>query len=170
MNSETFDLALEIVQRLEGRTLATAESITGGAVGAAIASVPGASGVYRGGVIPYATDLKASLLDIGPQVMQNGPVSQEVAAAMAVQAAYLLDADYGLATTGVAGPHTQNDQSVGTVFISVFRRGRDGLEVLSKVEALNFSSNHADPVAARGDIQSQSVLAALQLLKFALTN
>ena len=164
MNSETYELALSVVKQLDGRTVATAESLTGGAVGAAITAVPGASGIYRGGVIPYATDLKASLLDIGPQVMSHGPVSQEVAAAMAVQVAYLLDADFGVATTGVAGPHTQDDQPVGTVFVAVFRRGRQGLEVLSKVEKLELSSDVADPVLAREDIRAQVVVAALQML------
>ena len=61
--SETYELAQTIVHALDGRTVATAESITGGLVGAAITAVPGSSAVYRGGVIPYATDLKTSLND-----------------------------------------------------------------------------------------------------------
>lgn len=168
MNQEIFDLALQVVHGLDGHTVATAESITGGAVGAAITAVPGASGIYRGGVIPYATDLKSSLLDIAPQTMASGPVSKEVAGAMAAKAALILDADYGVATTGVAGPHTQDDQPVGTVFIAVFRRGRAGLEVLSLVEEFHFESTEADPVQAREDIRTQAVISALGLLKSAI--
>ncbi len=166
--SETYELALEIVQSLAGRTVASAESLTGGLVGAALTAVPGSSQVYRGGVIPYATDLKSSLLDIPKLTMNHGPVSSEVAAAMAVNAAYLLNSDFGVATTGVAGPNAQDDKPVGTVFIAVFRRGRDGLEVLSSVEHLELTSNHADPVAARADIREQSVVAALALLLAAI--
>ena len=166
--SETYELALEIVQSLAGRTVASAESLTGGLVGAALTAVPGSSQVYRGGVIPYATDLKTSLLDIPKLTMNHGPVSSEVAAAMAVNAAYLLNSDFGVATTGVAGPDAQDDKPVGTVFIAVFRRGRDGLEVLSSVEHLELTSNHADPVAARADIREQSVVVALKLLLAAI--
>ena len=166
--SETYDLAHQIVTALNGRTVATAESLTGGLVGAALTAVPGSSAVYRGGVIPYATDLKASLLDIPKLTMSHGPVSSEVVAAMAVNAAYLLNSDFGVATTGVAGPEAQDDKPVGTVFIAVFRRGREGLEVLSSVEQLALSSNHADPVAARADIREQVVVAALTLLLAAI--
>lgn len=166
--SDTYELALQIVQSLDGRTVATAESLTGGLVGAALTAVPGSSEVYRGGVIPYATDLKTSLLDIPKLTMNHGPVSAEVAAAMAVNSAYLLNADFGVATTGVAGPDPQDGQPVGTVFIAVFRRGRDGLEVLSSVEHLELASNNADPVAKRADIREQTVVAALTLLLAAI--
>jgi len=166
--SETYELALQIVQSIDGRTIATAESLTGGLVGAALTAVPGSSEVYRGGVIPYATDLKTSLLDIPKLTMNHGPVSAEVAAAMAVNSAYLLNSDFGVATTGVAGPYPQDGQPVGTVFIAVFRRGRDGLEVLSSVERLDLGSNNADPVAKRADIREQAVVAALRLLLTAI--
>lgn len=166
--SDTYELALQIVQSLDGRTVATAESLTGGLVGAALTAVPGSSEVYRGGVIPYATDLKTSLLDIPKLTMNHGPVSAEVAAAMAVNSAYLLNSDFGVATTGVAGPDPQDGQPVGTVFIAVFRRGRDGLEVLSSVEHLELASNNADPVAKRADIREQTVVAALTLLLAAI--
>lgn len=166
--SDTYELALQIVQALGPRTVATAESLTGGLVSAALTAVPGSSAVYRGGVIPYATDLKTSLLDIPKLTMNHGPVSAEVVAAMAVNAAYLLDADFGVATTGVAGPDYQDGHVVGTVFIAVFRRGRDGLEVLSSAQHLELTSNHADPVAARADIREQTVVTALKLLLAAI--
>ncbi|MEI7442951.1 MAG: CinA family protein [Actinomycetes bacterium] len=166
--SDTYELALQIVQALGARTVATAESLTGGLVGAALTAVPGSSQVYRGGVIPYATDLKVSLLDIPKLTLSHGAVSSEVVAAMAVNAAYLLNSDFGVATTGVAGPDAADDNPVGTVFIAVFRRGRDGFEVLSSVEHLELTSNHGDPVAARADIREQSVVAALKLLLAAI--
>jgi len=166
--SETYELAQTIVHALDGRTVATAESITGGLVGAAITAVPGASAVYRGGVIPYATDLKTSLLDIPKLILNHGPVSSEVAAAMAVNAAYLLNSDFGVATTGVAGPADQDGKPAGTVFIAVFRRGRDGLEVLSSVEQLAFTSNRQDLIAVRAHIREQTVVAALKLLLSAI--
>jgi len=166
--SDSYELALQIVRSLGGRTVATAESLTGGLVGAALTEVPGASAIYRGGVIPYATDLKVSLLDIPKLTMSHGPVSAEVAAAMAVNAAYLLNSDFAVATTGVAGPDEQDGHAVGTVFIAVFRRGRDGLEVLSLGQQLALTSDHADPVAVRANIREQSVVAALRLLLSAI--
>ena len=166
--SETYEIAQQVVNALGNYTVATAESITGGSLGAAITAVPGSSAIYRGGVTPYATDIKASLLDIPKLTMSHGPVSAEVAGAMAVNTAYLLNADFGVATTGVAGPTEQDGKPVGTVYIAVFRRGRDGLEVMSSVEHLELSSQHADPVAARADIRNQSVLVALRALLAAI--
>ena len=86
--SETYEIAQQVVNALGNYTVATAESITGGSLGAAITAVPGSSAIYRGGVTPYATDTKASLLDIPKLTMSHGPVSAEVAGAMAVNTAY----------------------------------------------------------------------------------
>ncbi len=85
--------------------MAVAESLTGGLVGAAITEVAGASAAFRGGITAYATDLKGSLLGVDPDLLADqGPVSPEVAAAMAEGVREALSADVGLATTGVAGP------------------------------------------------------------------
>lgn len=107
-------------------TVATAESLTGGMLAAALTAVPGASVAVRGGVVSYATDLKATLLGVDPDLLAAvGPVDADVAAQMAHGVARLCSADIGLSTTGVAGPDTQNGVAVGTVFISV-ADGRSG--------------------------------------------
>lgn len=103
-----------------GWTLAVAESLTGGLVTAALVDVPGASAVLRGGVVAYATDLKASLLDVDVALLAaRGAVDADVAAAMARGAARRLGADVGLATTGVAGPDPQDGHAAGTVHVAV---------------------------------------------------
>jgi len=114
------DLAGRIVALLTSRqqTLATAESLTGGLLGAAITAIPGASAVYRGGIIAYATELKAELLGVPAGLLAScGPVHPGVAAAMAAGARARLRATWGLATTGVAGPEAVNGLPPGTVHI-----------------------------------------------------
>lgn len=103
-----------------GWTLAVAESMTGGGVGARLVRVPGASGWFRGGLIVYATPVKVSLagLDAG-LVARHGAVSAEVAGALAVASRERLAADVGLGVVGVAGPATQDGQEVGTTWTSV---------------------------------------------------
>jgi PncC family amidohydrolase len=103
-----------------GYTLATAESLTGGLVGAQITSVPGASDYYLGGIISYATGIKNSLLDVSDDILSSrGAVSEEAAAAMAIGVKRHFGASVGLSTTGVAGPSTQEGKPVGTLFISI---------------------------------------------------
>jgi nicotinamide-nucleotide amidase len=115
------DLPARIVDVLRARsqTLATAESLTGGLLGAAITAVPGASEVYRGGIVAYATDLKAVLLGVPSGLLaEHGPVHPGVAAAMAAGARDRLGATWGLATTGVAGPDPVDGLPPGTVHIA----------------------------------------------------
>jgi nicotinamide-nucleotide amidase len=101
-------------------TLAVAESLTGGLIGATITAVSGASKAFRGGVISYATDLKQALLGVpGDLLLREGAVHPEVAAAMATGVARLCEATYGLAVTGVAGPEPQDGRPVGTVYVAV---------------------------------------------------
>ena len=103
-----------------GETIATAESLTGGLVAATLSSVPGASAALRGGVVAYATELKASLLDVSPELLERqGAVDGEVAAAMAEGARARLGASTGVATTGVAGPDPAEGKPVGMVFVAV---------------------------------------------------
>lgn len=103
-----------------GRTLAVAESLTGGLVAAALTDIPGASASFRGGVVTYATALKASVLGVDSRMLDRfGAVYPPVAAAMADGVRTRLGADFGLATTGVAGPEPQDGQPVGTVHIAV---------------------------------------------------
>ncbi|MEV2275179.1 nicotinamide-nucleotide amidohydrolase family protein [Nocardiopsis sp. NPDC049922] len=103
-----------------GTTCATAESLTGGLIGAHLTSVPGASTTYRGGVVTYATDTKAGLLGVPADLLAaHGAVHPDVAAHMALGVRRLLGADYGVAVTGVAGPDPQDGRPVGTVFAAV---------------------------------------------------
>jgi nicotinamide-nucleotide amidase len=103
-----------------GATVGVAESLTGGLLTAALTSTPGASATVRGGVIVYATDLKASLAGVDPALLSDcGPVDPQVAAGLAVGARQRLTATYGLGVTGVAGPEPQGGHDVGTVFAAV---------------------------------------------------
>jgi nicotinamide-nucleotide amidase len=115
-------LAEEVVGLLArvGRTVAVAESLTGGAVAAAFTDVPGASEVLRGGVVAYATASKASVLGVDETLLaEHGPVHAGVAREMAVRVREMFGADYGVATTGVAGPDPQGDVPVGVVHVAV---------------------------------------------------
>lgn len=111
-------------------TLAVAESLTGGGLGAALTDVAGSSDVFRGGVTAYATELKTRLLGVDPGlVAAHGAVHPEVALAMARGVRARLGATYGLATTGVAGPDPQDGHRPGTVHVAV--AGPDGERVAS---------------------------------------
>ncbi|MDR3069357.1 MAG: CinA family protein [Cellulomonas sp.] len=102
-----------------GRTLAVAESLTGGAVCATLVAVPGASRVLRGAVVSYATDLKHRLLGVDADLLAaSGAVHPQVARQMADGVRTGLGADVGLATTGVAGPEPADGQPVGTVYVA----------------------------------------------------
>ncbi len=119
---EELGLARAVVRGLAslGWTLATAESVTGGLLAATITDVPGASEVFVGGVVPYATGLKETLLGVDPELLSTrGAVSPEVARQMATGVRRALGADVGVATTGVAGPATQDGQPVGTLWVAV---------------------------------------------------
>ena len=116
------ELAGAVVAALAGRgeTVAVAESLTGGLLAAALVRIPGASVVFRGGIVAYATDLKATLLGVPrPLLDRYGAVHADVAAAMASGVRARLDATFGVATTGVAGPDPADGQPVGTVHIAV---------------------------------------------------
>lgn len=103
-----------------GVSVAVAESLTGGAVADALVSVPGASACLRGGVVAYATDVKRDLLGVdGRLLARHGAVHPDVAAAMAEGVRRVLGADFGVATTGVAGPDPQDGCPPGTVHVAV---------------------------------------------------
>ncbi len=106
--------------RAGGLSVATAESLTGGLIVATLTAVPGASDVVRGGLVAYATDVKAGLLGVDADLLaQRGAVDPDVAVAMAVGIRGLLRADVGLACTGVAGPTPQDGAPVGEVHVAV---------------------------------------------------
>ena len=139
-----------------GLTLSTAESLTGGALASAIVSVPGASEVYVGGVVAYATELKVSLLGVPQEVVdRDGVVSATCAEAMALGARARTGADVGVATTGVAGPDPQEGRPPGTVFVAV--SGPDG----SDVAVLALEGDRAAVRAATVDAALDLVLRGL---------
>jgi nicotinamide-nucleotide amidase len=113
--------------RAAGATVATAESLTGGLVCAALVSVPGASDVVRGGVVAYSADVKIATLGVDEAlVAERGTVDADVAAAMATGVRDRLGATYGVSTTGVAGPGPSEGKPAGTVHVAV--AGPHGVE------------------------------------------
>jgi PncC family amidohydrolase len=149
------ELAVGVHERLVARdaTVAAAESLTGGLLGATLTAPPGASMIFRGGVVAYATDLKETLLGVpGPLLAAEGAVSAEVAGSMAGGVRDRLQATYGVSLTGVAGPDSQDGQPPGTVFVGV--AGPDD----GQVRKVNLSGD-------RSTIRLSAVRAALELLR-----
>ncbi len=102
------------------RTVAVAESLTGGLVMTALTSVPGASATVRGGVVAYATHVKHEVLGVDEDLLDRvGAVDGEVAMQMADGVRDTIGADFGVATTGVAGPDGQDGKAPGVVFVAV---------------------------------------------------
>ncbi len=120
-------LCCDVISRLTGKTLVTAESLTGGGIGAALTSVSGSSAVYKGGVISYTNAVKNRILGVPLEILEEyGAVSEPVARAMAEGVRKLLEADISVSVTGLAGPSgDEYGNPVGTVFIGyadAFRR------------------------------------------------
>ena len=114
--------AAELIRLLKdrGASIATAESLTGGALCAALVDVPGASAVLRGGVIAYSPEAKHDLLGVDPDLIEAaGVVSEDVAEAMAAGIRERAGATLGVSTTGVAGPEPHGGRVPGTVCIAV---------------------------------------------------
>ena len=114
----------ELVHRIlteRGKTLATAESCTGGAIASRFTAMPGASAYFRCGVVSYSNESKAALLGVDPATIARvGAVSEEVARQMAEGVRRVAGADYAIATTGIAGPSGGSaEKPVGTVWIAV---------------------------------------------------
>ena len=112
-------LCCDVLNALNGKTLVTAESCTGGMIGAYLTGVPGASAVYKGGVISYWSQIKQDFLDVDVELLEkNGPVSAPVAAAMAAGVRKRMKADVAISVTGLAGPDGDEfGRPVGTVFV-----------------------------------------------------
>lgn len=120
--TESPTVAAQLVATLQvrGETVATAESLTGGLVAGALTAAPGASKVYVGGVVTYATHSKEELLGVPPEIIEGaGVVSAQCAEAMASGVRRLLGTTFGVSTTGVAGPEEQEGKPVGTVFVGL---------------------------------------------------
>lgn len=112
-------LCSDVLAALAGKTLVTAESLTGGGIGAALTAVSGASAVFKGGVISYTNEVKHGVLGVPEEMLEaHGAVSAPVAEAMAIGVRKLLDADAAVSVTGLAGPSGDDyGNPVGTVFI-----------------------------------------------------
>lgn len=147
--------------RSRGWRLGVAESLTGGALASAFVSVPGASDVLRGGIVAYATDLKASLLGVDAALLRRaGAVHPEVAVQMArgIRVATAHDgvlAEVGIATTGVAGPDPQDGAPVGRVYVAVVTPEREAVTELQLA-------------GGRAAIRAEAVAAALEMLRVSL--
>lgn len=118
---ETIEVVLGRQLKQLGKTIATAESCTGGKIAQTLTSVAGASNYFRGSVVSYATDTKVSVLGVSQQTIdENSVVSAPVAKEMALGIQKLMKTDYAVATTGNAGPSKGDvDATVGTVFIAL---------------------------------------------------
>lgn len=127
-----------------GKTLATAESCTGGKIAESFTSIPGASKYFKGSVVSYATEAKINVLNISENIInKHSVVSKEVAEAMSESALKLFNTDYAIATTGNAGPEKgDSDAEVGTVYIAIATKN----EVYS--EEFNFG-NHRKKVVRK---------------------
>lgn len=143
--------------RARDLTVATAESLTGGLVAAALTDVPGASTVFRGGVVAYATDLKHHLVGVDEVLLRRrGAVDPDVATQLAAGVRQRLRADLGVATTGVAGPDAQDGHPPGTVWVAVADE--------SGAVAVDASWPSGTPVPGRAGVRHATVVAALRAL------
>lgn len=144
-------LCSEVLSALRGKTLATAESCTGGGIGAALTGVAGSSAVYKGGIISYTNTVKQKLLGVGADILEEyGAVSAPVALAMARGARETLEADVAVSVTGLAGPGGDEfGNPVGTVFVGY----ADAARAFTK--EFHFSGD-------RETVRAQTVRAALK--------
>lgn len=114
----------------QGRTVAAAESLTGGLFTALLTEIPGSSAVVRGGLIVYATDLKHTLAGVAADLLaEHGAVHPDVAVALADGARRRCGADFGIGLTGVAGPDPQDGHAPGTFYVALAGPG-DGRPVV----------------------------------------
>lgn len=143
----------EVLEKLKGKTLVTAESLTGGGIGAALTAVPGSSEVYKGGVICYTNWVKENILGVPAEVLERyGAVSTWTAGYMTSGVRRLLQADVAVAVTGLAGPGGDEfGHPVGTVFIGYQDRQ------ISEVIPCHFTGS-------REEIREQTIERALQLI------
>ena len=140
-----FDLLIE-----KGKTFASAESCTGGNIAHVITLIPGSSEVFKGAAITYATPMKTKVLDVPAETIDEyGVVSQQVVENMAIGVRNLMEADFGVATTGIAGPSGGTEETpVGTVWIGVasakgvvskcFNFGKDRENVINRATIMAY--------------------------------
>ena len=146
-------LCSDVLTALAGKTLVTAESLTGGGIGAALTVVPGSSAVYKGGIISYTNWVKETVLGVSHDTLETyGAVSLQTAEEMAVGARRVLQADVAVSATGLAGPGGDEcGNPVGTVCIG-FCNEQESFAV-----KYHFEGN-------REDVREQTIRAALELV------
>jgi nicotinamide-nucleotide amidase len=158
---ELVDLAARVIAAnlAAGRTIAVAESCTGGLVGSALTEIAGSSKVFDRGFITYSNEAKQEMLGVAADLIDTfGAVSIAVAWAMADGALKRSRADVAVAITGVAGPDGGSvNKPVGTVVFAVARRDDPD-------ETANAEMKHLDPAQGRAGIRLQAALVALELL------
>jgi nicotinamide-nucleotide amidase len=151
---------------LGDRTLATAESLTGGLIGATLTDVPGASRVFLGSIVAYASNVKVSVLGVDPSLISTGgAVQEQVALQMARGACLSLGSHFGLAVTGVAGPTSQDGYAPGTVCFAVVEMAASGEVVASRVDTLVLDLGGVAPEDQRAYIRNHTVRHGLELLQ-----
>ncbi len=154
--SENDELIEELIARLlteNGKTVATAESCTGGNISRLLTSISGSSVYFKGSVVAYANDVKIKMLNVNPaDIDRHGAVSEEVVTQMAENVRKLMNTDYGIATSGIAGPSGGTpDKPVGTIWIAAASASH------TEAKLLHFGNNREN------NIQRTST-AALNLL------
>ncbi|MFC5684530.1 competence/damage-inducible protein A [Flavobacterium sp. MAHUQ-51] len=150
---ETIEVVVGKILKEQQKTIATAESCTGGHIAASLSSVPGASAYFKGSVVSYATEAKINVLGVSEKLIAtHSVVSAEVAKAMALNVKQLLNTDYAIATTGNAGPTKgEENAELGSVFIALATPN----EVI--VEEFNFGQPR-EKVIDRAQIKSLEML------------
>ncbi|WP_191089995.1 CinA family protein [Nesterenkonia ebinurensis] len=168
---------VELIQRMahRGLSIATAESLTAGALAARIADVPGASVALLGGVVAYCNEVKQETLGVDAQLLEaRGAVDGDVAAQMALGAAASCHAELGISTTGVAGPEPHQGKPVGTVYVGI--SAADGVVGRYRLSLPEYCTGYATDRGLAGfrllqldgdraSIRQASVEAALKLVR-----
>ncbi|PXY45718.1 CinA family nicotinamide mononucleotide deamidase-related protein [Flavobacterium hydrophilum] len=151
--NETIETVIGKLLSKQNKTIATAESFTGGKVASLLSAVPGASAYFKGSVVSYATETKINVLGVSEELVEKySVVSAEVASAMALNVKKLLKTDYAIATTGNAGPSKgDSDAEIGAVFIALATSN----EVI--VEEFNFGQPR-EKVIDRATVKSLEIL------------
>ena len=164
MLKRIFELSAQVTRlgTAAGKTVGTAESCTGGLIGAALTAVPGSSAVFHGGIISYTNALKTKLLEVPEATLKaTGAVSPDVAEAMARGAVEQLGVDIAVAVTGIAGPGGGSPaKPVGTVWIGLAQKQNGAIIVTS--------SHHLFADFSRNKVRDMTCLAALEALIGAL--
>ena len=155
-------VAREIIDFLirKNKSIAVAESCTGGAINYAFSQISGASSVFRGGIVCYQNEIKERVLGVDSAVLaQKSAYSVEVVDLMLVRICKIMQSDFAIATSGIAGPSGgSNEMPVGTIFVGIKKRGTESI-----IKKVHFNGN-------RVEIQTKTTQFALELFKNAFVN